>query len=225
MLRSSVNPARASCAALLLILGLRFAPASAGGFSAPDAGARLSPGSLGTATWSDTPGTAVARETELLLSLDGGLSFPIRLTKDLHPDIKSVLFRVPRLPTANARLALRIGFGKRGDDEVIETIGPEFVIEPDQQASLEPLVSVRGEWRTHEALEEPPSAWPGKTSFAGRPTRVSAFTLPVDLDEPQPAVEVSSRPSVGPELVEEVALIAPLPDPLCRSQVSRPKRE
>jgi hypothetical protein len=225
MLRHIANPARVSCAALLLALGLRCAPAAAGGFSAPEAGARLSPGSLCTASWSPTPGTAVARETELLLSLDGGLTFPIRLTRDLHPETYSVLFRVPHLPTTNARLGHRIGLGRPGEAELIETIGPEFVIEPDFHASLEPLVSVRGEWRTHEALEEPISAWPGEASLAGHPTRVSAFTQEDELDEPQSAVEVSSRPSAGPELVEEIADLAPLPSPLCRGQVSRPKLE
>ena len=225
MLWNPLPATRASIGALLLLLGLRSVPASAGGLTSPEAGARLAPGSLGTAAWSADSVIAAAPETELVLSLDGGVSFPIRLTRDLDPAIGSVQFRVPRLETRHARLAMRIGSNDAERGEIIAIIGSEFVIEPDPETTLEPLVSLRGEWRTREALDESASAFPAEPSLAGDSTRFSALALPVDLDGPPPALLVTRALPAAPERIGAIAEVLPPPAPLCRAPISRPKRE
>lgn len=55
------------------------------------------------------------REWEAFLSLDGGATFPIRLTPHLDLEVRSVRFRVPDYPTRDGRLLLRYG------DETVET--------------------------------------------------------------------------------------------------------
>jgi hypothetical protein len=52
-------------------------------------------------------------EWEAFLSLDGGRSFPVRLTPHLEADLRAVRVRVPALPTGHAALLLRFGNEKR----------------------------------------------------------------------------------------------------------------
>ncbi len=62
--------------------------------------------------WSALP--AGADEMELLLSLDGGRSFHVRLSPELEGDTRSFRWLVPDLPADRARLLLRIG-GEDGE--------------------------------------------------------------------------------------------------------------
>jgi hypothetical protein len=102
-------------------------------------------------TWKlDTAATRDLEEMELLLSLDGGGTFPIRVTRDLSPETRSFSWRVPLLPTAHARLALRTG--ESGDEE-IALVSNEFAIEADAATPLEPTARIEGEWRTRDALD------------------------------------------------------------------------
>ena len=52
---------------------------------------------------------ADAEEWEAFLSLDGGRSWPVRLTPHLEIDRRRIRVRVPDLPTEDARLLFRIG--------------------------------------------------------------------------------------------------------------------
>lgn len=79
-------------------------------FIQPVAGSTLRAGDEVTVRWSGAP---KAREMELLLSVDGGRHFSVRLTRELPGDATSYLWRVPRLPSAGARLALRAEVGAR----------------------------------------------------------------------------------------------------------------
>ncbi|MEO6325194.1 MAG: hypothetical protein ABIT01_03280 [Thermoanaerobaculia bacterium] len=182
------------------------------------------PGAIGTAAWTLPSVASAVTESELLLSLDGGLTFPIRLTRDLDIDTSRVRFRVPNLPTDRARLALRVGFRDRGE-EIIETIGPEFSIGHDDRESLEPLARVRGEWRTQDALDEDRDASPGSSSLGGTAGSVSALLLTTELDEPQRAEARFSEAIPNSASRRSGAISRFLPAPLCRRQVSRPKRE
>ena len=120
----------------------RFLESAAGGRSSPARVVRVA-WSLGVAPEFD--------EMELVLSLDGGQSFPLRVTGDLSVAAKSFLWRVPRLPTAHARLALRTGTGEREETETVRLIGEEFTILDGTDDPPEELRRVRGEWRTREA--------------------------------------------------------------------------
>jgi hypothetical protein len=118
----------------------------------PVRGARLQPGAIVRVSW--TRGVSGEREfdeMELVLSLDGGRSFPLRVTREVSPAEDSVLWRVPRLPSARARIALRAGRSEKPESETIRTVSAEFTILADADDPLEQLCRVRGEWRTREA--------------------------------------------------------------------------
>ncbi len=79
---------------------------------APRAGATLAAGSTAELEWA--PGASFAglprvEEWEAFLSLDGGATYPVRITPHLDQDLRSVRFQVPPIPTPDARVLLRFG--------------------------------------------------------------------------------------------------------------------
>jgi len=52
-------------------------------------------------------------EWEAFLSLDGGATYPVRITPHLDQDLRRVRFQVPPIPTADARILLRFGDERR----------------------------------------------------------------------------------------------------------------
>jgi hypothetical protein len=83
---------------------------------APQAGATLAGGSMAELEWA--PGTGFSsvprvEEWEAFLSLDGGATYPLRITPHLDQDLRRVRFRVPPIPTADARILLRFGDERR----------------------------------------------------------------------------------------------------------------
>jgi hypothetical protein len=140
--------------ASILCAGVAVSTASAepAGIREPAAGARLEPGTVVGVAWSlGEIGARDFDEMELVLSLDGGRSFPLRLTRGIPPDAESVRWRVPRLPSGHARLALRVGRNEREESETVRLVGGEFTILDGSSDPLEELRRVRGEWRTREA--------------------------------------------------------------------------
>lgn len=89
----------------------------------PDAAGALRPGDVVELRWHGVP--PVAAEMELLLSLDGGRTFPLRVTPDLDAERGWFAWRVPPLPSADARLALRMNLGGR---EVLAATSAPFRI-------------------------------------------------------------------------------------------------
>jgi len=57
--------------------------------------------------WSEVPGET--EELELLLSLDDGRTFRVRVSPELEGGTRHYLWRVPNLPAERARLRLRVG--------------------------------------------------------------------------------------------------------------------
>lgn len=132
----------------------------------PGAGDRTDPGANLTATWTVGAGAiAGANELELVLSLDGGATFPVRLTGRIHPSDRLVSWRVPALPTEHARIALRAGRDEEGETESILLVSDAFSIAPAAGAAAEELFAVATELRTREALEGAPAQAP-PTSFS-----------------------------------------------------------
>ncbi len=83
---------------------------------APADGAVLTAGTTASLEW--TPLSRLARESdweewEAFLSLDGGATYPVRITPHLDRDLRRFTFKVPSLPTRNARLLLRVGDERR----------------------------------------------------------------------------------------------------------------
>ncbi|HEX3554787.1 MAG TPA: hypothetical protein VIA62_16315 [Thermoanaerobaculia bacterium] len=83
---------------------------------APRAGATFAAGSTAELEWA--PLARFARlpgieEWEAFLSLDGGATYPVRITPHLDQDLRRIRFQVPAVPTTNARILLRFGDERR----------------------------------------------------------------------------------------------------------------
>jgi hypothetical protein len=75
----------------------------------PQAGATLTAGSTVELAWAPLADLGDAEEWEAFLSLDGGRTYPIRITPHLDLDLRRVQWRVPAVATESARLLLRVG--------------------------------------------------------------------------------------------------------------------
>ncbi len=95
------------------------------------------------------PAVPGVEERELILSLDGGRTYPLRLTGEVGPEARRLSWRVPALPTTHAVLALREG----GEDveETIVTRSDEFTILVSRSDPAEEVRLHAGEWWTREA--------------------------------------------------------------------------
>lgn len=141
----------------MLLVGAAPAAFAAPGFLRPAAGGRLESGTVVELLWNLDGVPPNAQESELVLSLDGGRTFPIRLTADFEPATHRILWRVPALPTDQARLALRAGNDEEPAQETIQIVSSAFVIsDSGPDSALEELFAVGAEWRTREALEIDP---------------------------------------------------------------------
>lgn len=79
---------------------------------APQEGATLAAGSTAELEWAPGPDFArfpAVEEWEAFLSLDGGATYPVRITPHLDQDLRRVRFQVPPIPTPDARILLRFG--------------------------------------------------------------------------------------------------------------------
>jgi hypothetical protein len=84
------------------------------------------PGEVVEVRWAAVP--RGVEEMELLLSLDGGRHFTVRVTPDLEADRGSYAWRVPPLPSGDARLAVRVNLDGR---EVLGGVSARFRIADD----------------------------------------------------------------------------------------------
>ena len=77
----------------------------------PADGTVLSGGATATLAWEPGPGMPLdgVEEWEAFLSLDGGASWPIRITPHLDLALRRVSFPVPAVPSDDVRLLLRVG--------------------------------------------------------------------------------------------------------------------
>lgn len=79
----------------------------------PQAGATLTAGSTVALEWAPLARIAGAEEWEAFLSLDGGKTYPVRVTPHLDLDLRRFEWRVPAVSTPSARLLLRFGDERR----------------------------------------------------------------------------------------------------------------
>jgi hypothetical protein len=145
-------------------------------FSQPAEGS-LREGETVEIRWSGVP--RVADEIELLLSVDGGRHFSLRLTDELNSGSRSFLWRVPGLVTDSASLAIRAGVYGR---EIMSNPGPLFRISRNPSTGSLPL-----RWKAGEIWVD--SGDPGGTagrstlSHSGLSTRPERITsVPDDSD-------------------------------------------
>ncbi len=117
---------RCSSKAVLAAFGLAFIALSSTGFAketalpvrlvTPQAGAALIAGSTAEVEWAPVAGFAglpKSEEWEAFLSVDGGATYPVRITPHLDSDLRRFRFLVPPIPTADARILLRFGDERR----------------------------------------------------------------------------------------------------------------
>lgn len=132
-------------------------------------------------------------EMELILSVDGGRHYPIRISAELSGRENSFLWRVPNLGVREARLRLRAHHQWR---EVESRPGNEFSIlsDPTRPAELD-LVHEGGWWEGVEPIDVDASglngARPSFHNHAGgtdgeAPSRVRLLPAPVDRIDPAP---------------------------------------
>ncbi len=155
VIRAERLPRRLLALAGLALLAGRVPAAAQARIDAAFGGDRLRPGADLTVGWAlDGAATAGRDEMELVLSLDGGRSFSVRLTPRISTGDRAVRWRVPALPTEHARLALRAGGDEVAESEEILLVSDEFAIASSD--GEEELYAVAGEWRTADALEGAP---------------------------------------------------------------------
>ena len=142
-------------------------------------------------------------EMEVLLSLDGGETFPLRVTREMSEGTREVTWRVPNLPTTRARLALRVGHGE--GSEVIRSVSEEFTILAADTEPLEKIRKFRGEWRAGEALDETPNTAPfDAPGLAGTTESIRALRHETDFDRTSHAAPAGAPPDGDPGAVEPI---------------------
>jgi hypothetical protein len=127
-------------------------------FSQPAEGSSLHEGDTVQIRWSGVP--ADAEEIELLLSVDGGRQFSLRLTDELDSTDGSFLWRVPSLSTDAASLAIRMGVH---GEEIVSASGPLFRLSHSPSTA-----SVLLRWKAGEIWVD--SRDPGETLRSTRST-------------------------------------------------------
>jgi hypothetical protein len=123
-----------------------------------------------------TPLPPEAEEFELLLSLDGGRRF-VRLTEMQGPGARTLEWRVPNLPSDDARLRLRMG--RMGEEIELELSAPFTIVGREDRPVA--CVSFReGEWWTSQAVSVvPPDAQnPGQRTESPAPRDWAAHLAP-----------------------------------------------
>ncbi len=115
--------------------------ASEGRIVSPAAGQTLRAGDVVEVRW--TAFEQPVEELEILLAVDGEGRFPVRLTDQLDPRLRSVRWHVPDLPTPAAFLFVR--FGRHGC-EVAAQHGGVFRIAGAARAPLAAPGFTAGEW-------------------------------------------------------------------------------
>ncbi len=195
--------------------------AAAPQFLTPGSGEALAPGTIVEVRWPSlcAPHSGLGEgreldEAEIVLSLDGGRTFPIRVTPELSPCAGRFLWKVPALATTHARLALRTGADERSETESIGTLSAEFRILADPDGRVEQLRRRVAEWWTpadpgwlgaEDFLEKTMGAGRGEISLpnglpeAVAPTPFAGAVRPehaVSTFDPEnaPILAASSRP-------------------------------
>ena len=127
----------------LLLLALVALPAFAADrdlarLISPAAGEELIAGSFATIEWEGLALPEHVEEWEAFLSVDGGRTWPLRVTPHLDAGIRHFAFRVPEFPTREARILLRFGDEKR-----------EVGMEAPQSFAIAPAACVSPRSRVH----------------------------------------------------------------------------
>jgi len=193
--------------AILATFGLAFIALPSTGFArktevpvrlvAPQSGAALVAGSTAEIEWAPLArfgGLPETEEWEAFLSVDGGATYPIRITPHLDSDLRRFHFQVPPIPTANARILLRFGDERR---ETAVEMPARFAI-----ASTPVEVLLVGETflRARQAVTAGEPALPGQAgvvSWVEGSRRGGGLRQVIAAEQPglQPPPDLTARPA------------------------------
>ena len=187
---------------------------------APAEGTALQGGSTAVLEWAPRAGLPGEwEEWEAFFSLDGGATYPFRLTPHLDRALRRVTFKVPRFPTRQGRLLLRVGDERR---EVAFELPQRFTITVPPGMAGQFLDLQRREWRRGEPArpgEAGVVAWvtgprqggPLREVVAAEPPRAGpALAFPVETTLP-PAVAAAAPPTGAPAAAPGVPAAPPSP--------------
>jgi hypothetical protein len=147
---------------------------------------------------------AEAEEVELVLSLDGGRTFPVRVSPELEPRDLQFTWRVPELPSETAVLVLRVGGRERGE-QVGARSAVFRILHADGVAPPELTFHEGDLWTAPGPLEGPAAtglAAPGPHFDSGVDAAPASATPSDGFEPPAPAAEraVAPRPLPRPSL-------------------------
>jgi len=123
------------------------------GFRFPRRGVSLASGATVDAAWTVPCDRDRENEGELVLSLDDGRTFSIRLTGEMPACVSAHVWRVPDVATTHARLALRRGRDEPGQERIV-AVSQRFTIIGSPRPEGAGLTRGSVEWWTHEALAQ-----------------------------------------------------------------------
>ena len=140
------------------------------------------------------------QEWEAFLSLDGGATYPVRITPHLDQDLRRIHFQVPPVPARDARILLR--FGNETRETAVELPGRFAIVASPAGACPRP-------WRGPSRRGEP--ALPG---HAGVVAWVEGSRRGGDLRQVVAAEPLSLEERLAPqEMRGEAAVLASEPTP------------
>lgn len=192
----------------------------------PSAGEELAAGSFATIEWEGLALPEHVVEWEAFLSLDDGRTWPLRVTPHLDISIRRFTFRVPDLPSREARVMLRFGDERR---EVGMEAPQRFSIAP-AAASMTPRNRMRVLSRGEAAREgdEGVVVWVRGSRSGGDLREVVAWDPGTEMRDVHSAghlllhagAPISARVSLAPPAVSP----DPAPTPVLRAPENREPR-
>jgi len=197
---------------------------------APGPGAALVAGSTATLEWASLGNLRQKpwEEWEAFLSLDGGATYPVRITPHLDLDLRRVTFKVPAFPTRQGRLLLRLGderqetafelpqlftiaanpAGWNGLDLAFPSLGRGEPARPGEPGVLSWVEGSRHGGPTREVVAaDPPRAVPGVSRWADAPALLAVAAPAPPSGEP--AAEPGDPAPVSPPPVATAATPRP----------------
>ena len=155
----------------------------------PADGSELLAGSEVVLEWEDAGLPGVSQEWEAFLSVDGGRTWPLRITPHLDISIRRFAFRVPAFPTRDARLLLRFGDER---NEVEMEMQQRLAISGDLHRDAWPVVLDLASQRGERARPDDPSdpgtvVWIEGSRDGSRLREVVALDPGSSLQEARPA--------------------------------------
>ncbi len=191
----------------------------------PADGDELTAGSAVTIEWEELALPEHTVEWEAFLSLDGGRTWPLRVTPHLDISIRRFTFTVPDLPTREARIMLRFGDERR---EVGMEAPQRFSIAPAAFLSPRNRVRVLARGERARAGDEGVVVWVRGSRSGGNLREVVAWDPGAEMRGVRPAGLLVLPPGAPVSPKEEIRPPSlspnPAPRPLFRTPEKREPR-